>query len=162
MVIEVDMKVQFLTVEVLVRAAPDVIGIIDQVLDARDPSDKREESTILHQLIETAVSGADLREVRENGLAPNSTMLIGGVLIVERREFDHQLLAEGWIEKRINDNMPERLIGEEFLPQLLDAAGYRRVQGKNHFLSLLETRSPNPNRLAVAFVWLRDALLFGR
>ena len=60
-IVEVDVGVEFLAVQVLMRPAADVFGIVEQVGDTGDAADERKEFGVLHQAVEAHIGRAQTR-----------------------------------------------------------------------------------------------------
>ena len=52
MKIKINVGVEFLAVQVLVRSSTNVLGIVEQFGNARDAADERQELGVLHRLVE--------------------------------------------------------------------------------------------------------------
>src|ERR1039458_1018776 len=122
MVVEIDVRVQLLTVQVFMRAAADVLGVIQEAGDTRDAADEREKLWAADHLVEPGIGRPQALQIGDDGFASRLAPFVQRIRRVEGGEFRHQLPAEFGVKKLVDNQMPERMAGAKLAVQFVSPA----------------------------------------
>src|SRR5260370_28011042 len=110
MVVEVDVCVQLLAVQILVRSAAGVFGIVEQSLDVRDAPHQIQKLPIAHQPVEPRVSRSQSWQAGHHSLASRFAPLVQRLPSLKRREACNEVPAETkdaeWVEHPLPEQLP--------------------------------------------------------
>jgi hypothetical protein len=134
-VVEIDVRVELLPLEVLVRPAAEEGRVAQEVFHARQRRDGLQKLLRLDVLGDAPVEGADLLYLLEDGLAADLAHLVERLLRVEGREVAEHLLGLGRLKKVVDHDVAEGLGGDELLPVLLDPVENALVNHRFRFLN---------------------------
>src|SRR5260370_17528885 len=109
MVVEVDVCVQLLAVQILVRSAAGVFGIVEQSLDVRDAPHQIQKLPIAHQPVEPRVSRSQSWQAGHHSLASRFAPLVQRLPSLKRRETCKQFPAQPKVDECFDPPLPERL-----------------------------------------------------
>ena len=137
MVIEIDMRVEFLPNTVLVRPAADVSRVVQQVGDPTDLAHQREEVGRTDEVVGFLIRVAQLTDVLEGGLLPQLTGLVDRATFFKRREVANQAAREVVGEEAVDDEVWKRFRRAK---RLSERAGVGRDLGLNQRVSPRITR----------------------
>ena len=113
------------------RAAADVVGVVNERVDAGDLSYEVEKGAVLHQRIELPVGWAESGDVRNSGFASDFAVFVESVPGVEGREFSDEIPTEIGGEEIVDHDVAEGSGGGELAGEVSDAAvegGLRQVR----------------------------------
>ncbi len=130
-VVEVHVHVQALPVAVLVRPAADVVGVVQQVVDAGHARDEAEELRRLQVGVQRAVAVGQLAHVHAHGLAADFAHLVERVPFLEIREFVQQAPAERAIEEVRDRDVTEGQGSTETLGELVGSRHHGRIDARH-------------------------------
>ena len=120
------------------RAAADIIFVVEQAVNPGDAPHQRQKFAVAHQAIEPVVRGTQPCDVADNGFPGQLALLIARVSRFEGRELRDQLPAKLRIEKRLDHHVSKRLRRAELAGKVLGApADFGMDQGKH--LTILPT-----------------------
>ena len=108
MKVEVNVRIELLTGQVLVRVAADVLRVIKQMRNARDVGDVLEELLAVHQPVGFGVGRPQLRQIPPDGLATHLAELVLDVRIFEARKLLEQPPAIVRLQERVENEMWKR------------------------------------------------------
>src|SRR3990167_5604897 len=109
MAIEIDVRVQRLAVAVVVRAAAEIVRVVEQVGYAGDAGDQPEEILRLDERIESGIGRAQRADPLEYRLAPHLSVFVDGVAGIELRKFRKQGRRNIGLQEAVDHNMTEWL-----------------------------------------------------
>ena len=127
--VEIDVAIELLAVDVLVRPAAKKGRIAVQILDAGHRRHRREEFRRQEIAINLAVEPADVLDVADHSLAAIFAKLIAGELAIERRKVTQQRFRRPVGEEVFDANMLKGLRGLKALPV---GRGFGDYRGRNH------------------------------
>src|SRR5450755_721675 len=107
--VEVDVDIEALPAEVVVRAAAKERLVGDQVGDAGELAHRGQERLGIDVLVERPVERADFRNVLDDRFASHQAKLVGRALFVEYRKVAKKRIAVVRIEKMVDGDMAKRL-----------------------------------------------------
>jgi hypothetical protein len=116
-VVEVDVRIEILSGEVLVGSSADVVGIVEQVGGRGVVAEPGEEVGRADAGVEVAVGGADGVDVWASELAADSAVIASRGIFPGGGELVRKALAESLDKEVIEDDVWERLRGGEALAQ---------------------------------------------
>src|SRR5215831_5839298 len=109
-VIEIHMRIQILTVQILMRPTAEHGRIKEQVRDAGDLADEVQKGLRLDQIVQLPVHRRDGTDLWISGFSPHSAVdFVSCQPDVERWKVRQELICKGLREERVDQNMPERL-----------------------------------------------------
>lgn len=113
MAVEVDVRIQVLAFAVLVRAAAEIVRVVQQIGDAGDLRHQRKKCRGLDEVVERGIARPECADLLDHGLVADLAHFVQRTLGIEVREFRKQSIGCAAIEEVVDDDMPERVAALE-------------------------------------------------